>query len=112
MEFDPDRSFLAEMEALFGTNRMRYMGALKSDLQGRPYISDWFQRSVADAGGRMVCVLNGDLILADDWLLRLAEAWGSLREQRPREHLIGLGRRYNGPARHHVNCSMEVNGNA
>ena len=72
-EFDDSGKLQQDLVDLFGENRVFYKGYLKSDLNGVPFVDDWFKRGVDDAETKYVCFINTDILISSKWMKRVKQ---------------------------------------
>jgi len=81
--FDPTGRFPAELDREFGTGRVSYLGGIRGDREGVPYIDAWFRAGVRRSASRYVCFINSDILLSAGWLARVREVFGALGDRNP-----------------------------
>ena len=72
-EFDPSGEFPKLLDNLYGSNRIEYLGPIRSDHNNIPYIDDWFRKGAMYSKSKYVCFINGDIVLSSMWLRRVKQ---------------------------------------
>jgi hypothetical protein len=71
-EFDQHGKLPDELDSLFGPGRIHYAGPIKHDLNGIPYIDDWFRQGIRKSQSKYVCFINSDILISAKWLSRVS----------------------------------------
>lgn len=80
-EFDPSGEFPNEIEKRYGAERIQYLGPIRSNHNGVPYIDDWFRKGIDFSQSKYVCFINGDILLSSKWLDRVKHVFSAMNEK-------------------------------
>ena len=81
-EFDPSGAFPKELAKLYGSERIEFLGPIRSDHNNIPYIDDWFKKGVMNTKSKYVCFINGDIVLSSGWLKRVKQVFQVMKDKR------------------------------
>ena len=76
-EFDPTGKFPEELDNLFGKGRITYAGHVRHDLNGIPYIDDWFRQGIKKSKSKYVSFINSDIPISKNWLHRVKQVYAA-----------------------------------
>lgn len=74
-EFDNTDQFPEELEKIFGKDRVTYIGNIRKDLHGIPYINEWFIQGVLQSRSKYMAFINADIIVSSKWLKRVKQVY-------------------------------------
>lgn len=66
--FDKTQHFTSKIEEIFGINRIAYAGPICSNMNGIPYIREWFIQGLKLVKSKYVSFINSDIVLPSNWL--------------------------------------------
>ena len=81
LEFDPSGKLVEELETLFGKARIKYEKPVRHDMDGIPYVDDWFRQGIKKSESKHVCFINNDIVLSSGWLQRTKQAFETFGNQ-------------------------------
>ncbi|EAY21725.1 hypothetical protein TVAG_237510 [Trichomonas vaginalis G3] len=88
-EYDPSGEFPNLLDKLYGPDRVKYLGYIKSDLNEVPYIDHWFIRGLQETESKYVCFINADIVLSSTWLHRVKQVFQSMKNK----NVVMIGQR-------------------
>lgn len=89
-EFDPTGKFPEELDNLFGKGRITYAGPVRHDLNGIPYIDDWFRQGIKKSKSKYVSFINSDIPISKNWLHRVKQVYAAFDDNNP---VVMIGQR-------------------
>ncbi|EAY09038.1 hypothetical protein TVAG_180120 [Trichomonas vaginalis G3] len=81
-DFDPTGNIQKEIDELYGPGRVKYLGDLKSNKDGIPYIDDWFRRGIQDSETLYVSFINTDILLSSNWYFAIKQTFNALPDKK------------------------------